>query len=268
MDLLNNIHSGNGMITKIWGPPAWVTFHAISFGYPMKPSPEQKLNYRQYYEAVGDTLPCRYCRESYKGFTQSGDTVLDDRVFENRESLSRWAYRLHEAVNRKLGVNYGVSYEDVVKRYESYRAKCDKSIENEKAKGCVMPLDKKKQPFAIAETKECPIIPKYVARRFMQYGQVRGLKPKHCLYMNLDIEKMEKTDPVLVDRNKYCTKLISKMRREGIPSLETSGPWEGLPTLPELKLILARCSMMPQRDLEEINPNYESTPIPRYQFVF
>ena len=35
-------------------------------------------------------------------------------------------YNLYEKVNNKLKVNYNVSYDDVVERYESYRSKCGK----------------------------------------------------------------------------------------------------------------------------------------------
>ena len=30
----DNESSSRGMITKIWGPPAWVFLHSIAAGYP------------------------------------------------------------------------------------------------------------------------------------------------------------------------------------------------------------------------------------------
>ena len=39
-------YSGDGMLTTIWGPAMWHTLHTISFNYPVKPSCDDKKNYR------------------------------------------------------------------------------------------------------------------------------------------------------------------------------------------------------------------------------
>ena len=59
-------NANNGLLTKIWGPPLWESFHAITFGYPMEPDEEIKNNYKQWLISLGDVLPCSYCRNSYK----------------------------------------------------------------------------------------------------------------------------------------------------------------------------------------------------------
>ena len=91
------------MMTKIWGPPMWTALHSITFGYPVSPTNDHKKYYKTFFESVGDILPCRYCRESYKEFiTESGQNYeLTDSVFDNRESLSRWLYNLHNRINNK-----------------------------------------------------------------------------------------------------------------------------------------------------------------------
>jgi hypothetical protein len=53
-------------------------------------------------------------------------------------------------------------------------------------------------------------------------------------------------------RNKYCDKLIKKMRNEGLPSLETDGKYKGKLTINELKLILLLCSNLSKDQLEEL----------------
>src|SRR5579872_3793999 len=40
-----NPDSNNGLITSIWGPPEWESFHSFTFGFPIKPTEEQKLDY-------------------------------------------------------------------------------------------------------------------------------------------------------------------------------------------------------------------------------
>jgi len=120
---------------------------------------------------VGSVLPCKYCRESYKGFLSIGNTKLTDEVMENRESLTKWFYYIHEAVNKKLDIDYGVSYNDVVKKFESYRATCGKT---NKYKGCITPLNKKANSYKNAELKESPIIPVNLANQFIDYANIRG----------------------------------------------------------------------------------------------
>jgi hypothetical protein len=255
MDLLNNENSGNGLITKIWGPSTWITFHSFAFGYPMNPNDDHKKEYKLFYQTFAKVLPCSYCRTSYQEFITSGKTLLSDDVFNNRATLTYWTYLLHEAVNKKLGVDYCVTYEDMVKRYESYRAKCDKSLENEKAKGCVMPLRQKMKPFSVLDHKECPIIPKSLALKFKDYAQTRGLIDDDFKYINLKLDSMDKMEDLVIERDKYCEDIILNMRINGIPSLELIGEYQGLPTIDELKLIMARCSLISKEELEKINPN-------------
>ena len=64
---------------------------------------------------------------------------------KNRESLSRWVYELHEMVNKNLGKDSGLSYEDVRDRFEHFRSRClvdptKKVKQNNKEKGCTEPL--------------------------------------------------------------------------------------------------------------------------------
>jgi hypothetical protein len=139
--LLNNTHAGNGMMTNVWGPAGWVFLHSVTFGYPLDPDVfdknlEQapgttKERYRIFFENCAFVFPCRYCRESYANFLVD-DPVSDN--LDNRESLTRWLWRIHENVNTKLGKK-GITYEELVRRYETYRATCNKD-----KKGCSVPL--------------------------------------------------------------------------------------------------------------------------------
>ena len=43
-----DFYSGDGMVTKIWGPVAWTLLHTISFNYPINPTLEQKHQYRDF----------------------------------------------------------------------------------------------------------------------------------------------------------------------------------------------------------------------------
>lgn len=141
----NNIH--NGMMTKVWGPPGWFFLHTVSFGCPVSPSdfdkendlPEgtTKQNYETFFRNVGNVLPCRYCRDSYKEFLKE---LPPDA--SSRDSLVKWLWEIHNKVNNKLGDEYTDSSLGKIKsRYERYRAKCNKK---QMAKGCSVPLSGKK----------------------------------------------------------------------------------------------------------------------------
>lgn len=243
-DLLNNPNSGNGMITKIWGPGLWMGAHSISFGYPMEPTDEQKHWYMNWFSGLQHVLPCRYCRDSYKHFITSEPTILNMDVMKNRETLTKWLYDVHQRVNAKLGVDYHVTYEDVVRRYESYRAKCNKSKENEKAKGCVVPSDISLRPYLVAESRDCPTISKRLANAFINYAHKRGIEKEAFRYLDLPIEELDFLDEKMVERNNYCREIITTMRCHDIPSKEYEGEFIGFPTIDETKLLLARCSML------------------------
>jgi hypothetical protein len=159
--------SGDGFVTKIWGPAAWHLIHTISFNYPVNPTAEDKKNYRNFILSLQNVLPCKYCRINLKkNFKQLPITM---KTMKNRDSFSRYVYRLHELVNRMLKKKSGLSFCDVRERYEHFRSRCteDKKLqlfkfnktikreikedakEDKKHKGCTEPLYGKKSKCVI-----------------------------------------------------------------------------------------------------------------------
>jgi len=235
----------NGLITKIWGPHFWETLHCVSAGYPLEPTDEDKICYKDFYIAVGNVLPCRFCRESYKEFiTKEKDTELSDDVFESRDKLMLWVYKLHERVNLKLGMTYNVSFDEVKDKLESYRAKCMKG-----KKTCAMPLNLKANSFGKAEHKNAPVIDEKFYLSFKLYAQKRGIQFNDEI---LKLKQLQHIDKIWYYRDEYCTKLIKKMRLNGIPSVEPSGEYFNLPTIEELKLIKMLSSNICCEELEQI----------------
>jgi hypothetical protein len=112
----------DGMQTYAWGPALWHSLHMISFNYPVQPTMEQKKHYRNFMLNLVNILPCKYCRinlkKNYKIFP------LTMKCMKNRDSFSRYVYKLHERVNKNLGKDSGLSYCDVRERYEHFRARC------------------------------------------------------------------------------------------------------------------------------------------------
>lgn len=122
----NDYHSGDGLLTKSWGPGQWHFLHAISFNYPVKPTESDKKHYRDYVLSLVNVLPCKYCRINLrKNFKKAPLTMSR---MKNRDTFSRYIYDLHEIVNTMLDKKSGLSYEDVRERYEHFRARCSLPI--------------------------------------------------------------------------------------------------------------------------------------------
>jgi hypothetical protein len=140
----------NGMMTKVWGPAGWLFLHCITFGYPYainlnnKDHIGKKEDYYNFFYYLGKVMPCRYCRESYQDFFKELDL---NKSLNNRKDITKWLYDIHNKVNHKLGVPKCdiPSFEEVVSRYEQYRAKCKKTTDEERdlnaKKGCITPAD-------------------------------------------------------------------------------------------------------------------------------
>lgn len=253
---MNTTKSNNGLITKIWGGCGWEFLHSITFGYPLNPTDVQKENYKLFFQQLGHVLPCIYCRESYLEYINSGDTKLTDHVFESRENITYWLYLLHERINKKLDVNYEIEYNDVVKKYESFRANCasSNSNSNKDSQGCVTPLDYKVFSFRYLYNKDSPVIPLILAKKFFHLAKFYDIDNKYCEFIKLaeavngDIKKLKKLSTWKI-RNILCQKQIKYMRLHGIASVDDD---TGLITNDELKLIMFMSSNLSIAELYEI----------------
>lgn len=143
----------NGLMTKVWGPAGWLFLHCVTFGYPLDPDQfdrdnnypvgSTKIKYRNFFHSAGDVFPCKYCRESYKEFMKQ---IPIEQALESRGQITHWLWKMHNLVNKKLGISYcDSSFPEIKERYESYRAKCKAlskaEVESNETKGCVVPAD-------------------------------------------------------------------------------------------------------------------------------
>jgi len=244
-------NKNNGLITKIWGPSMWESLHSIAFGYPIEPTCEQKKNYKDFFTNLMNVLPCKFCRDSYKEFiTIEEDTILRDEDLASRKTITKWIYKIHNRVNKKLGVNYNLTYDDFVRKYESYRAKC---IPNEK--GCNMPLNLKADSFNMGSIKHAPVITKKHFDSFKKYAEIRGVKFDDRMKQILDID--DRYNKAWQMRDKKCRQIIDKMRCMGIPSVEKDGKYYNLPTVEELNLISLMSTNICCDELDKIIVNLE-----------
>lgn len=149
-----DFYSGDGFMTTVWGPAQWHMLHTISFNYPVKPTQEQKNQYRDYVLSLQNVLPCGACRKNLKTNLRHLPLKMSD--MKSRDTFSRYIYNLHELVNKMLKKKSNLTYCDVRERYEHFRSRCVdekpkvfkyteiKTRKNKKEKGCTEPLYGKK----------------------------------------------------------------------------------------------------------------------------
>lgn len=147
----HDFSSGEGMLTSVWGPTLWHYLHTMSFNYPVKPTKEQKNHYMQFIKSLKHVLPCKYCRinllENFK------KVPLRYSDMKNRDSFSRYVYKLHEHINTMLGKKSGLSYNDVRERYEHFRARC--TLTEEEVKKLIIKRNKHNKTRKVSKlTKE------------------------------------------------------------------------------------------------------------------
>ena len=79
------------MDTRFWGPSGWEFLHQITFAY------EPGQHVKELFEMLPYVLPCKFCRASLTVYLRADPIDLT-----SRETLSRWLWRIHNAVNDKL----------------------------------------------------------------------------------------------------------------------------------------------------------------------
>ena len=151
-------NSGDGMLTSVWGPPMWHYLHTMSFNYPVKPSVQDKIHYKNFIINLQYVLPCKYCRMNLSNNFKK--KPLQMCHMKSRETFSRYIYELHELINKMLNKKSDLSYCDVRERYEHFRSRCTEEkpkvftfkkskTMKKREKGCTEPLYGKKSKCVI-----------------------------------------------------------------------------------------------------------------------
>jgi len=102
------------MNQNIWGPHLWFSLHSITFNYPLKPTMEDKNNYKNFFLNLQEVIPCSVCKKNYK--RHLNEHPIEDYL-DNRKSLVYWLIDMHNMVNVEIGKKL-LSYDIVIKKYE------------------------------------------------------------------------------------------------------------------------------------------------------
>ena len=155
----NEFHSGDGMLTTVWGPSLWHSLHTISFNYPVNPTQQEKVQYLSFFKNLGHILPCKYCRDNYKNNLKK--IKLNMNVMKNRDNFSKWLYDLHEEINTMLGKKSNLTYESVRERYEMFRSRCLTTKKETKKKSKKKKTKERKRMYNTILWKQIQMCDKY-----------------------------------------------------------------------------------------------------------
>jgi len=158
-----NFNSGDGMMTASWGPAVWHSLHMISFNYPTNPTEKDKRVYSSFIKSLQHVLPCKYCRINLKKNLKQ--LPLTNNVMKNRESFSRYIYKLHELINTMLNKPpSNITYEYVRHKYEQFRSRC---------------VDKESNTKKNSSNKHIIITSKNKTQKIKQKGERGCVDPLH-----------------------------------------------------------------------------------------
>jgi len=133
------------MLTKLWGAAMWHSLHCISFNYPVHPTREDKIHYRNFIQSLKYVLPCGICRNNLSDNFKKLPLNMSD--MKSRDSFSKYVFNLRELINTMLNKKSGLTFEEVRDRYEHFRSRCGK-VKTPKKKtevGCIDPMHTSKK---------------------------------------------------------------------------------------------------------------------------
>ncbi len=123
------------MEPKIWGPSAWIFLHSVTLNYPNNPTPQDKEDYRIFFDSLQHILPCPTCKEHYAKNIRSNPINLKDRT-----SLINWLIDIHNQVNI-YNSKPKLSYQEVYDIYDKlYNQNNVLNLNDNKIKICIVVL--------------------------------------------------------------------------------------------------------------------------------
>lgn len=88
-------------MTAVWGPLGWMTLHSVSALYPEAPTPSEKQLVSTWIDLFRDTITCPTCKSHFTDMLATYRRKFPD-LFDSRQAFMVFAFRAHNAVNRRL----------------------------------------------------------------------------------------------------------------------------------------------------------------------
>jgi hypothetical protein len=103
----------NSIKPNIWGSYGWKFIHYVALGYPINPTDNDKINYKNFFTNLQYILPCQKCASNFK--KNITEYPIDNHL-ENQDTLMKWTIDIHNMVNKELNKEI-ISYEEALNYY-------------------------------------------------------------------------------------------------------------------------------------------------------
>lgn len=115
-----------GLDSTIWGPPMWFFLHTSAMTYPVHPNAVTKKKYYDFFQNLPLFIPIEPMASN---FSKLLDEYPITPYLDNRESLIRWTWFIHNKINQQLEKPVISLNEFYVKYYDAYKPKKEKMLE-------------------------------------------------------------------------------------------------------------------------------------------
>ena len=105
---------------KIWGPHYWFFLHTIAVTYPHNPNSVTKKKYYDLIQNLHIFLPIETIATDFSKLLEQYPITP---YLDNRESLSRWSWFIHNKINEKLEKPKITIEEFYNQYYDNYKPK-------------------------------------------------------------------------------------------------------------------------------------------------
>ena len=112
-----------GLDPTVWGPHYWFFLHTISICYPLRPNSITKKKYYEFIQNIPMFIPIESI-STY--FSKLLDEYPISPYLDNRESLIRWVWFIHNKINEKLEKPQISLNDFYINYYEAYKPKNEK----------------------------------------------------------------------------------------------------------------------------------------------
>lgn len=127
--------SASHLDPEIWGPQYWFFIHCAAMSYPNYPNAVTKKKFYEFFQNLPLFIPVE---EISAKFSRLLDEFPVQPYLDNRESLLKWTWYIHNKVNASLEKPI-ISFDEFYKTfYEKFKSKQEKTSDFIKWRGKIV----------------------------------------------------------------------------------------------------------------------------------
>jgi len=94
----NNFDMWYKISIQSWGQAGWVFLRSVALMYPLSPTATDKTTYFDFFQNIGNILPCEVCRKHYNLAVKTDPIDLS-----SRRTVAEWIHGVENKVNQSRG---------------------------------------------------------------------------------------------------------------------------------------------------------------------